>query len=318
LVDDEVREMAYRNDGVLWVHLNHTDEPGMALISELAPVRSGDLYECHARTPVPKLHVYQDHYFSAMNGLARGADGRLHFQPMKMFITPSVLFTVIGPHNPALTEEALHRDVTAVRQQLENHEFCPKTPFELGAAVRIEMLHAQEDLVAEGAGRIAQLELDLMRLNPVQTEAMLDDLFGLRHDLQTIRTNAAQLHELFVHLTDQMDTQKGLMQLDSRRLSELRQGFNHLKNSTDLEREYLQEVLDLFQTRVSTELNRFVRKLTAFGTIGIAWTIIAGIYGMNFDHMPELHWYYGYPAAIGLMAVIGTVLAWLFRRQGWL
>jgi magnesium transporter len=318
LSDDAVPEMVYRDDGVLWIHLNHTDEAGMALLTDRIKVRAGDLKECHNRTPVPKLHAYADHYFSAMNGLVRGTDGRLHFQPMKMFITPQVLFTVIGPHHAALTEEALHRDVRAIRYEVEDGEFCPTSGFELGAAVRIEMLRHQEELVAIAAGRIAELELKVMKLSPVRAELLLDDLFGLRHDLQTIRTNAAQTHELYVHLIDQIDSQKGLMELDPRRLTELRQGFNHLRNTADLEREYLQEVLDLFQTRVSTELNRFVRKLTAFGTIGIAWTVITGIYGMNFDRMPELHWYFGYPSAVGLMAVVGLVLGYLFRRQGWL
>ena len=108
------------------------------------------------------------------------------------------------------------------------------------------------------------------------------------------------------------------MPVDLRRVQEMRQGFSHLKNTTDLEREYLQELLDVFQTRVSTELNRFVRKITAFGTIGIAWTVIAGIYGMNFTHMPELSWRFGYPSALTAMVVVGLALAVLFRRRGWL
>ena len=58
-------------------------------------------------------------------------------------------------------------------------------------------------------------------------------------------------------------------------------------NTTDLEREYLQEMLDLFQTRVSTELNRFVRKITALGSVGLAWTVIVGLYGMNFTTCPS-------------------------------
>jgi magnesium transporter len=78
-------------------------------------------------------------------------------------------------------------------------------------------------------------------------------------------------------------------------------------------------VLDLFQTRVSTELNRFVRNITAFGAIGIAWTVIIGIYGMNFVHMPELTWHYGYLWAIALtVSSAGAVLNVLFHRQGWL
>jgi magnesium transporter len=47
-------------------------------------------------------------------------------------------------------------------------------------------------------------------------------------------------------------------------------------------------------------------------------TLIAGIYGMNFDHMPELRWEFGYPMAIALMAAIVAFLAWRFKRAGWL
>jgi magnesium transporter len=98
----------------------------------------------------------------------------------------------------------------------------------------------------------------------------------------------------------------------------LRRQYGHLKNSPDLEREYLQEVLDLFQTKVSNELNRFVRKITAFGTIAISWTVVAGVYGMNFSNMPELSWTYGYPAALGVMVVVSLILWYLFHRQHWL
>jgi magnesium transporter len=108
------------------------------------------------------------------------------------------------------------------------------------------------------------------------------------------------------------------MQMNRSRIKELRQAYGHLKNTTDLEREYLQELVDLFQTRVSTDLNRFVRKITAWGTIGIAWTVIAGIYGMNFTNMPELAWTFGYPYAIGLMVAVSLLLGLLFRRKGWL
>ena len=88
----------------------------------------------------------------------------------------------------------------------------------------------------------------------------------------------------------------------------LRRQYGHLKNSPDLEREYLQEVVDLFQTKVSNGLNRFVRKITAFGTIAISWTVVAGVYGMNFSNMPELSWTYGYPAALGGMVVVSLIL----------
>jgi magnesium transporter len=61
-----------------------------------------------------------------------------------------------------------------------------------------------------------------------------------------------------------------------------------------------------------------MKKLTAWGSILFGATLIAGIYGMNFTHMPELRWYFGYPMALGTMAVLSFALARMFRRRDWL
>jgi magnesium transporter len=315
---DTVQEVLSDCDGIVWINLDHTDKRGMALLADLIRVNAADLQDCYTRTPVPKLHVYADHHFSAINGVARGTDGRLHFQPLKTFLTPRLLVTVLGPTHPALTAEAARQELTVLRQRLDEHTFCPASAFELVSAVRFEMLRAQEELIGTAATRIAQLEQRVVHTDPVAAEGLLQDLVEVRHDLQTIGTNAAQTQESYVHLLETLGSQDGLMPVDLRRLNEMRHGFSHLKNTTDLEREYLQEMLDLFQTRASTELNRFVRQITAWGTIGISWTVIAGIYGMNFTHMPELNWRFGYPTALGLMILVGLLLAILFRRRGWL
>ena len=304
--------------GIAWIDLGHDEREGMRLLVDLLHAQPDDVDDCSNRLPVPKLHAYADHYFSAINGLARGTDGRLYFQPLKIFFTANVLITVMGPTSAALDPAAVHRDLTLIRDRLDTPQLRPRSAFDLVTAIRLQMLRSQESLVADAAARAAELEKRVMGIDPVKAEAVLSSLFSLRHDLQTIRTNAAQTHELYVHLIDTLDSQEGLMPLDTRRLNDLRLGFGHLRNTVDLQREYLQEVLDLLQTRVSTELNRFVRKITAWGTIGIGWTVIVGVYGMNFPNIPGLDWPYGYAFAFGLMVVVGVVLGVLFRRRGWL
>jgi Mg2+ and Co2+ transporter CorA len=302
-------------DGILWLHLDHA-EPAMRLLPDLVDVNPGDVEDCHTRRPVPKLHIYPDHHFSAINGLARGTDGRLYFQPLKTFRTAHVLVTVLGPCNRALSAQAATRELAIVRERLERGKLHPTTTFELIGAIRTAMMATQEELVAEVADQIALFERRLLDFDPVRSEALLQDLIGLRHDLQSVRTNAAQTSELYGHVSD--NVAQGIRGIELGQIDTLRQAFLHLRNTADLEREYLQEMIDLFQTRVSTELNRFVRKVTAWGSIGIAWTVIAGIYGMNFVHMPEFEWTYGYPYTLGLMIVVGTLLAVLFHRKGWL
>jgi magnesium transporter len=70
--------------------------------------------------------------------------------------------------------------------------------------------------------------------------------------------------------------------------------------------------------RIGVEQNEDMRKISAWVAIAAVGTLVAGIYGMNFAHMPELSWRYGYPYAIGLMVVSAVVLYRLFKKSGWL
>jgi magnesium transporter len=85
---------------------------------------------------------------------------------------------------------------------------------------------------------------------------------------------------------------------------------------------YLDDVLNsVMQARlaqVSIDQNNDMRKIAAWAGIAAAWTAIAGVEGMNFDFMPELHWTYGYPVVLGLMVVVSLVIYRAFRRSGWL
>jgi len=76
-------------------------------------------------------------------------------------------------------------------------------------------------------------------------------------------------------------------------------------------------VLDARLTVASNSLNAIMKRLTAFTVILMVPTLIAGIYGMNFDLMPELDWRLGYPFALALMALAVVVAVSFFRRRGW-
>jgi hypothetical protein len=158
--------------------------------------------------PVPTLHAYSDHYFSAINGLARGSDGRLYFQPLKIFFRADMLFTVMGPTSAALTPEAVRAAPVRIRDRIVARELAAKSAFEIVHALRFEMLRTHEALLADTAARAAELEKSLLSIDPVRAETVLADLFELRHNLQTIRTNAAQTHELYVHLIDVLGSQE--------------------------------------------------------------------------------------------------------------
>ena len=91
-----------------------------------------------------------------------------------------------------------------------------------------------------------------------------------------------------------------------------------MTDAVDTARDLLSSALDAHLSMTTFRLNEVVKRLTASSIILMTVTLVAGVYGMNFAHMPELGWAYGYPFALGLMLVLAAGLVALFRRIDWL
>ena len=82
-------------------------------------------------------------------------------------------------------------------------------------------------------------------------------------------------------------------------------------------REILASMVDIYLSSVSNKMNDIMKVLTVIATIFIPLTFIAGVYGMNFDYMPELQWRWGYPAILLFMATVGTIMFSYFKKKRW-
>ncbi|GGJ30877.1 magnesium/cobalt transporter CorA [Deinococcus roseus] len=87
--------------------------------------------------------------------------------------------------------------------------------------------------------------------------------------------------------------------------------------SLDSSREVLTSVLDVNLTVQSNRMNEVMKTLTTVSTIFLPLTFLAGVWGMNFDHMPELHWRFGYLLSWLVFLLLGLGLGWYFRKRGW-
>lgn len=106
----------------------------------------------------------------------------------------------------------------------------------------------------------------------------------------------------------------------------LRDVYDHMIQVIDNIENYRDMILglhDMYMSHVSNRMNEVMKVLTIIATIFIPLTFIAGVYGMNFNpetspyNMPELNWYWGYPAAMGVMGIVAIVMIFYFKRKGW-
>jgi magnesium transporter len=91
-----------------------------------------------------------------------------------------------------------------------------------------------------------------------------------------------------------------------------------LTETADAYRDLLSGLFDAYLSIISNRINEVMKVLTIFASIMLPLTFIVGVYGMNFDYMPELRWRYGYFAVLGLMTAVTVGLLLFFRRKGWL
>jgi magnesium transporter len=147
-------------------------------------------------------------------------------------------------------------------------------------------------------------------------ETVQNEIFRLKKDLLKFRRGVAPLREVLDVL------QRRTVDVVTERLEPYyRDVYDHVLRVTDFVdslRDLLSSALEASLAVVSNRLNEVMKKLTSWAAIILVPTLIAGIYGMNFDHMPELNWVIGYPLALAFMALSAAVLWRMFRRRGWL
>ena len=160
------------------------------------------------------------------------------------------------------------------------------------------------------------------RLLHEATKEMLAEIYQLKRDMILLRKSIWPLREVI----------SGFQREDTPLIKEsthlfLRDVYDHIVQAIDtIEsfRERVSGLMDVYLSSMSNRMNEIMKVLTIMASIFIPLTFIAGIYGMNFDsqagrwNMPELHWAFGYPLAILLMAVIAVIMILYFKKKNWL
>ena len=147
-------------------------------------------------------------------------------------------------------------------------------------------------------------------------DSQLDELLHLKRDLNVLRRHSLPQRELLNQISRGDATF-----IRREHLIYFRDAYDHMfriSETIDVDREQMTGTMDAYLSVIANRTNEIMKVLTIFSAIMLPLTLIAGIYGMNFEHMPELKWLHGYPFALGLM--LGTtifMLGWFWYR-GWI
>jgi magnesium transporter len=261
-----------------------------------------DAIKAHQR---PKLEVYGESIFLVLK-TARYVEGgpAVETGEIQVFVGDGFIVTV--RHG----ETRLHD----VRLQLEQRpELLKLGP---GAA-----LHAIIDRVVDDYGPVIEAVDRDIRL--LEAEVFSDARADSTQQIYRLKREVLELYDAVAPLADPM------MRLERADFplipGELRPYFRDVKDHVlryvrEVEgfRELLTSILAANLTQASVRQNEDVRKISAWAAIVAVPTLITGVYGMNFEHMPELGWTFGYPLALAVMALICFLLYRNFRRAGWL
>lgn len=164
--------------------------------------------------------------------------------------------------------------------------------------------------------RISALELEILEKAGSPSGAkLMAEIFALKRGLQTLRRTSIYQREVLLRLS-----RAEFDEIPNEASPFFRDVYDHFARVTDLADSYRELLTNLLEAHLSVQSNRMnevMKTLTLISTVMLPLTFIAGVYGMNFEHMPELHWVHGYPFAISLMAGVGAGIVIWFRHKKW-
>lgn len=146
-------------------------------------------------------------------------------------------------------------------------------------------------------------------------KALFDDINIYKHELNFLRKNIKPAREMILTLAK---TDSEFIKDENHiHYRELVDNINEASDLSDSYREILYDQLNIYHTLISSRLNDIMRTLTMFSVIFIPLTFIVGVYGTNFENIPELRLSWGYFAMWGIMIVVAILMLWFFRRKKW-
>lgn len=249
----------------------------------------------------PKLEIYESHYFIVVNSI-RFDDEEIFLRALNVFLGRHYIITV--------TRQKIH-ELRVLKPMLWEQEVSEPDRF----------LYLLIDLVVDNyfsvgdriEARIEKLEEDILMHTK---KSHLSEIIGLRSEILWLKKMLGPQKEVINTLN-----KKDLRLIDDqlqKYFSDIYENAVKISETFETYRDLMGNLREAYQSSIANRANEIMRVFTAITTIFMPLTVITGIYGMNFDNIPEIHTEYGYYGVIAVMVTLGCGMLVIFRKKEWL
>ncbi|MFV2120102.1 magnesium/cobalt transporter CorA [Streptomyces sp. Act-28] len=296
-------------DAFVWIGLHEPTAEEFDRVSAefgLHPLAVEDALKAHQR---PKLEVYDDSLFLVLKPVIYEPEGdTVSTGELMVFMGDSFVVTVRHGEGSPLGE---------VRRRLEAEpEVLRQGPTAVLYAVSDAVVDHYLDIAGELQLDLEELEAEVFQPAGSEARNTASRIYQFKRQVLEFRRAAGPLGGPMERLAG-----AGVPYVNEAARPFFRDVGDHLTRAAEqvegLDR-LLSDILSAHLAQMGVRQNDDMRKISSWAAMAAVPTMVAGVYGMNFAHMPELRWVWGYPTVVGLMAVAVVALYRLFKRRGWL
>jgi magnesium transporter len=300
-------------DAFVWIGLHRPTETEFARVSEefgLHPLAVEDALKAHQR---PKLEVYDDSLFMVLKPVV--------YAPREDTVSTGEIMIFLGDSFVVTVRHGEGSPLGVVRERLEREpDTLSKGPTSVLYAIADAVVDQYLTIATELHNDLDELETEVF--SPEGGSSLTASrIYHFKRQILEFRRATGPLTLPMARLAEQGTLGPYLPYLNDKARPFFRDVSDHLSRvneSVDGLDRLVSDILSAHLAQMSVRQNDDMRKISSWAAMAAVPTMIAGIYGMNFEHMPELTSLWGYPAVILLMATLEVLLFRLLKRRGWL
>ena len=304
----QLPELLKEEHAIVWIDMPEPTRADEQVLLDVFHFHPLTVEDCHENRHYPKVEEFPDYLYLIVHGV-RADTSPDHFNTIE-------LDAFLG-HNYVITyHHDEFRSIDNVKQLLRTSPIaCQRGAAFLLHQILDQIVDYYSPVLDDFDERIDQLESDIFSLRR-PNNSILEEIMDLKRGVLRLRRISAKQREVILRMS------RGEFPLiDQQVLPFYRDVHDHIVRVTDLAESYrdlISGALDAYLSVVSNRLNEVMKVLTIFSAVMLPLTFIAGVYGMNFDNMPELHSRFGYYAVWVFMTVVAVSMLLVFWKSGWI